>query len=523
MRLKDTVLLFLLAAVVASVACSSSKEDEAPKARGVCIPFSPHSGYTTCLLSKPQAERPDEVGVTRQALGGGLSPANVPPPGARDLRAEAGACVVVHDQGYCGWCVAHSVTAAMETLYCLGTDGAQVSPAHLMNAGRDGNADPVTPRLCEEGWFPTDGALAASKVTLVPTGLWPATAPRSPADAAAAIQAARPPPDVLRCGAEYRATGARQIPERDVDAYRAELAAGRPVVIGIPLFKDGGWAEGESVPYGSIRDPSPPAADCWCSCPPDEPQCKACPTNPECLLGNHAILVVGYDDAAKRFTFLNSWSTRFGDQGYGTLSYAYVATLGEEAAVVDGVERVPTPLECATPRPEPTAEVCYRTLNKKTGSAMCSCGEYLCHATTFGPSPGYSGCMCYVVPPDEREEWLSKYTPEPKCEPETSTITLTNGTFSTTSTCCWAPDTGAAQLRCRCQYSCENLWMTPVDSCNPEEILPRYFQPGAVLRDDSSWQITAMARSELDAWVAAGYASWFPEPGTRAFCDGPPP
>ncbi len=39
--------------------------------------------------------------------------------------------------------------------------------------------------------------------------------------------------------------------------------------------------------------------------------------------GNHAICIVGYDDATSRFKFKNSWGS-WGDHGYGYLTYGYM-------------------------------------------------------------------------------------------------------------------------------------------------------------------------------------------------------
>jgi C1A family cysteine protease len=45
----------------------------------------------------------------------------------------------------------------------------------------------------------------------------------------------------------------------------------------------------------------------------------------ERLLGGHAVLAVGYDDAAQRFIVRNSWGTNWGQKGYFTMPYAYLA------------------------------------------------------------------------------------------------------------------------------------------------------------------------------------------------------
>jgi C1A family cysteine protease len=46
----------------------------------------------------------------------------------------------------------------------------------------------------------------------------------------------------------------------------------------------------------------------------------------ERLLGGHAILAVGYDDARQRLLFRNSWGAGWGQQGYGEMPYAYLET-----------------------------------------------------------------------------------------------------------------------------------------------------------------------------------------------------
>ena len=48
------------------------------------------------------------------------------------------------------------------------------------------------------------------------------------------------------------------------------------------------------------------------------------PSNPNAVLGGHAICVVGYNDSTKLIKFKNSWSTSWGKNGYGFLHYEYV-------------------------------------------------------------------------------------------------------------------------------------------------------------------------------------------------------
>ncbi|MGZ3699874.1 MAG: C1 family peptidase [Bdellovibrionota bacterium] len=48
------------------------------------------------------------------------------------------------------------------------------------------------------------------------------------------------------------------------------------------------------------------------------------PSSDERVLGGHAVLAVGYDDSSKQLIVRNSWGTKWGDQGYFRMPYAYV-------------------------------------------------------------------------------------------------------------------------------------------------------------------------------------------------------
>jgi C1A family cysteine protease len=48
------------------------------------------------------------------------------------------------------------------------------------------------------------------------------------------------------------------------------------------------------------------------------------PASNEALLGGHAVLCIGYDDATQRFTLRNSWGSDWGNNGNFTLPYEYL-------------------------------------------------------------------------------------------------------------------------------------------------------------------------------------------------------
>lgn len=49
------------------------------------------------------------------------------------------------------------------------------------------------------------------------------------------------------------------------------------------------------------------------------------PKQSESVLGGHALLAIGYNQATQRFRFRNSWGTSWGQAGYGEIPFAYLA------------------------------------------------------------------------------------------------------------------------------------------------------------------------------------------------------
>ena len=89
--------------------------------------------------------------------------------------------------------------------------------------------------------------------------------------------------------------------KQDIKSIKQVLASGKPVLIGILIYSS--FESNNATNYGIISIPD---------------------INNETLLGGHAILLVGYDDKTKVFKFQNSWSTLWGDKGYGYIPYDYV-------------------------------------------------------------------------------------------------------------------------------------------------------------------------------------------------------
>ena len=88
------------------------------------------------------------------------------------------------------------------------------------------------------------------------------------------------------------------------------LADGYPFVIGLTIFSGiHGW---KAKSTGVVDMPVPKEAS----------------------LGGHAVLCVGYDKKTERFLMKNSWGDTWGDKGYFTIPFEYVAGYGMDAWTV---------------------------------------------------------------------------------------------------------------------------------------------------------------------------------------------
>lgn len=90
------------------------------------------------------------------------------------------------------------------------------------------------------------------------------------------------------------------------------------VVIDVPVFwygdgLDAGWEDGK------VKMPTPIAAIEWLESD------RNTISTPPGAAGWHVICVTGYDDINRCFEFKNSWGVLWGDRGFGTISYEYVA------------------------------------------------------------------------------------------------------------------------------------------------------------------------------------------------------
>lgn len=113
----------------------------------------------------------------------------------------------------------------------------------------------------------------------------------------------KPPAKCYQDALKDRALSYQRVAQ-SLSQMKACLASGWPIVIGISVYES--FESDEVAKTGMVPMPQPG----------------------EQLLGGHAVLVCGFDDAQQRFLMRNSWSEQWGMQGYFTLPYSYLLNAG---------------------------------------------------------------------------------------------------------------------------------------------------------------------------------------------------
>jgi len=211
-------------------------------------------------------------------------------PPSVDLTAK---CPAVYDQGQIGSCTANAIGAALE-----------------FDRMKQGLPDFMPSRLfiyyneramehtigSDSGAQIRDGVKSVGKQGDCPETEWPYDP--SPAQDNKLLTK-RPTPQCYKDAKKYTAVQYQRI-DQSLAQMKGCLAAGSPIIIGFTVY--------ESFESSAVAQTG------------DAPM----PGPGEQVLGGHAVLVVGYDDATSRFRLRNSWGTGWGKKGYFTLPYTYL-------------------------------------------------------------------------------------------------------------------------------------------------------------------------------------------------------
>jgi C1A family cysteine protease len=111
--------------------------------------------------------------------------------------------------------------------------------------------------------------------------------------------AQKPPADAFTEAKKHKAVSYSRL-VNTVPQMKGCLASGYPFVFGFSVYES---FESQAVAQSGV---------------------VPMPQSDEKLLGGHAVLAVGYDDAQQRFLVRNSWGSGWGMAGYFTMPYAYL-------------------------------------------------------------------------------------------------------------------------------------------------------------------------------------------------------
>jgi len=200
--------------------------------------------------------------------------------GRIDLRSRL---IPVYDQGQLGSCTANAFCAAVAFVL----RGFQGSRLFLY----------YNERLLEQttdqdsGALMSDGIRALQVYGLCPEKLWPYQVTRF---------TLRPTPPCYSTALLHRVVSFARV-RQDLASMKACLGAGFPFAVGILVFDS--FESDAAAQTGGVPMPD---------------------RSTETLLGGHAVLCVGYDDARSVWIMRNSWGVQWGDHGYFYLPYAYL-------------------------------------------------------------------------------------------------------------------------------------------------------------------------------------------------------
>lgn len=204
-------------------------------------------------------------------------------PAKVDYRAKMG---TVLDQGNLGSCTANAIASAFQ--YGLSKQNmTSYSPSRLFIYYNERllegtvNEDP--------GANLRDGIKTLNKDGACPEDMWPYNISQ---------YRVKPPDAAYKAALQDRATGYYRV-NVDATSIKTAIASGYPVIAGISVYSS--FETNAVTRTGKVPMPG----------------------RHDYLLGGHAVLIVGFDEATQQFIVRNSWGTSWGDNGYFYLPYAY--------------------------------------------------------------------------------------------------------------------------------------------------------------------------------------------------------
>jgi C1A family cysteine protease len=210
-------------------------------------------------------------------------------PPSSDLRPD---CPPVYDQGQLGSCTANAIGAAIEFDQMKQKLSDVFVPSRLYIYFNERSLEGTV--ASDSGAQIRDGIKTVSSQGACHEALWPYDITKF---------ADQPPPNCYDDGAKNKAVTYQRLVVNPTQ-LKGCLASGFPFVFGFTVYESF-----ESQQVASTGHAPMPASG-------------------EKVLGGHAVMAVGYDDASQWFLVRNSWGASWGMAGYFTLPYAYLTQPG---------------------------------------------------------------------------------------------------------------------------------------------------------------------------------------------------
>jgi C1A family cysteine protease len=209
------------------------------------------------------------------------------PPKA-DLRSQM---PKVYDQGNLGSCTANAIGGALQFTQIKQGEPNFVPSRLFIYYNERVMEDSVA---SDAGAEIRDGVKSVNRQGAPPETLWPYVISRFKR---------KPTPAAFKAAQAHQSIAYQRV-TRDLAHMKSCLAEGFPYVFGFSVYD--GFESDECAKTGVLNVPE----------------------KTEELLGGHAVLAVGYDDASQRFIVRNSWGETWGQKGYFTMPYAYMTNRG---------------------------------------------------------------------------------------------------------------------------------------------------------------------------------------------------
>jgi C1A family cysteine protease len=207
-------------------------------------------------------------------------------PTSVDLRPQCPK--TVYDQGQLGSCTANAIAGGVE-FDILKENAPDMMPSRLFIYYNERVIEGTV--NTDSGARIRDGIKVVATLGAPPESDWPYEINKF---------AEKPPEKAYTDAEKHRATSYSRLAQ-DLTQMKGCLASGYPFVFGFSVYDS---FESQQVARTGVV----PMPD----------------LQTETLLGGHAVLAVGYDDASQRFTCRNSWGPDWGMAGYFTIPYAYL-------------------------------------------------------------------------------------------------------------------------------------------------------------------------------------------------------